>query len=735
MLSLIPKTLTLSLSSRATTRLILILHSFKPIASRHMSTQRMFQLKLDPLTGNSEWVVIEENEDVPESSQEPLLATTSYLDMLNDSYRNRAYRLAIDKMVTKSCHVLDIGAGTGLLSMMAARAMGSSDSTTSLNTKGMVTACESYLPMVKLMKKVLHVNGMGRNIKVINKRSDELEVGVDIDSRADILVSEILDSELLGEGLIPTLQHAHDRLLVENPLTVPCRVTTYGQLVESTFLWKLHDLYNNEAKALDDIHLVPAGMDSILHVKSQQYAMHCDAITKEIKLLSEPFKIFEFDFWKRPDSHGEAELQIKSTDDGRVHAVVSWWVLQLDREGTIFYSTAPRWISLPIHKSTGNWCDHWKQCVWFIPGKGMSICKGEELLFHALHTETSVSYELKSQIPITDERQHNLNAKDFQLALPPERIAIYGDGEWRLSMVMAMRNALQGRVQPLCVVADDSVFLTICVARLSKTAHVLSLLPGLGDKGAQYLRTVADPNCFSIDRVEILQKGKKCLTMDDTQQKKVDLLIGEPYYFGNDGMLPWQNLRFWKERSKLDPVLSKEVIIMPFKGILKACAIFCPDIWNSRRSLSKIEGFDHAVVNTTLGACGDLPAPKEGPCLPFFTWQCGEIKKLSNVFTVMEFDFSKPISPCQGKVQVEFTELGLCHGFALWIDWVMDSENSIIISTGPDKRYWKQGVKLMAKPVAVGFEGSGRTDLCSSTLVEASFNPSNGELNVQHTFS
>lgn len=43
-------------------------------------------------------------------------------------------------------------------------------------------------------------------------------------------VSEILDSELLGEGLIPTLQHAHDNLLVENPLTVPYRATTYGQV-------------------------------------------------------------------------------------------------------------------------------------------------------------------------------------------------------------------------------------------------------------------------------------------------------------------------------------------------------------------------------------------------------------------------------------------------------------------------------------------------------------------------
>lgn len=76
-----------------------------------VSTQRVFQLKLDPLTGNSEWVVIEEDEDhsFAEKFNQPLLATTSYLDMLNDSTRNRAYREAIEKTVTKPCHVLDIG--------------------------------------------------------------------------------------------------------------------------------------------------------------------------------------------------------------------------------------------------------------------------------------------------------------------------------------------------------------------------------------------------------------------------------------------------------------------------------------------------------------------------------------------------------------------------------------------------------------------------------------------------
>ena len=80
-------------------------------------------------------------------------------------------------------------AGTGLLSMMAARAMGIADCTLASGDKRRVIACEYYLPMVKLMRKLVHRNGMERKVTVINKRSDELKVGVDINSRAHILVS------------------------------------------------------------------------------------------------------------------------------------------------------------------------------------------------------------------------------------------------------------------------------------------------------------------------------------------------------------------------------------------------------------------------------------------------------------------------------------------------------------------------------------------------------------------
>ncbi|XP_022875443.1 protein arginine N-methyltransferase 1.6 isoform X1 [Olea europaea var. sylvestris] len=716
-----------------------------PAATRMMSSssasgsaQRIFQLKLNPLTGDSEWVVIEEeeNESAKFGKQQPLLATTSYLDMLNDTPRNKAFRQAIEKAITKPCHVLDIGAGTGLLSMMAARAMSFGDSEERSGMNGMVTACESYLPMVKLMRKVLRANGMERKIRIINKRSDELEIGLDIPSRADVLVSEILDSELLGEGLIPTLQHAHEKLLVENPQTVPYRATTYGQLVECNYLWELHDLVNREAKASDGIHLVPSGTDTVLCIKRQQYAMHCDTIREEIKLLSEPFKIFDFDFWKRPDSFRETELHVKATNDGTIHAIISWWLLQLDSEGTIFYSTGPKWIgsSSDVEKigsslpRADNWCDHWKQTVWFTPDSGLSVCKDKEVRLNAFHTETRISYEVKTSSQNKDADHLDSCSQDRHIFLSPERIAIYGDNSWRCSMLKAIERVMQQKLHPLCLIADDSLFLTIAFARLGKASSVISLFPGLQDKGAKYLQAVAAANGYSMDCIEVTKKGNLQLTLNESYQRKVDLLIAEPFYHGNDSMLPWEYLRFWKERTSLDSFLSEDVLVMPCKGILRACAMYLPDLWQSRCCLKEIEGFDHMVVNTTLGACGDLPVGDESPCLPFFVWKCGKTKKLSNIITIMEFDFLKPIGPCSGKAQVQFKESGICHGFVLWIDWVLDLEDNNVWSTGPEQRYWKQAVKLLSNPVEIMGD-------CSSTEIKASFDPSSGELTVTHGFS
>ncbi|XP_068497458.1 protein arginine N-methyltransferase 1.6-like [Phaseolus vulgaris] len=182
----------------------------------------------------------------------------------------------------------------------------------------------------------------------------------------------------------------------------------------------------------------------------------------------QPFKIFEFDFWKRPESYGETELYVKATNDGRVHVVISWWVLRLDQEGTIYYSTAPRWTSSPTITSPVGWSDHWKQCVWFVPGSGISILKGEEIHLLATHTETSFSYNFDTRVPTSEILNHKCMTGDFQLVLPPERAAIYADKEWRLSMLKAVQS--MGKDRLLCLVVDDSVVLPLLVAKLSEAS-------------------------------------------------------------------------------------------------------------------------------------------------------------------------------------------------------------------------------------------------------------------------
>lgn len=91
----------------------------------------------------------------------------------------------------------------------------------------------------------------------------------------------------------------------------------------------------------------------------------------------------------------------------------------------------------------GYWCDHWKQCVWFIQGKGLSVIKDQEVYLQAVHSETSISYTLNTQGARKEILQFEFLPKDFQLILPPERIAIYGDSEWRLSMTKAVNKAVR----------------------------------------------------------------------------------------------------------------------------------------------------------------------------------------------------------------------------------------------------------------------------------------------------
>lgn len=66
--------------------------------------------------------------------------------------------------------------------------------------------------MVRIARQVISQNGFSDVIRVVPKRSTEM-TEADMPCRANILVTEVFDTELIGEGALVTFAHAHKHLL------------------------------------------------------------------------------------------------------------------------------------------------------------------------------------------------------------------------------------------------------------------------------------------------------------------------------------------------------------------------------------------------------------------------------------------------------------------------------------------------------------------------------------------
>ncbi|KAK4467530.1 hypothetical protein MN116_008908 [Schistosoma mekongi] len=156
-----------------------------------MKGERTFIPQNNPVVGRIQWKDVDQDYDFNLE-----IAQSGYGDVLHDSDRNYEYRLAIEHTVKllKQCldkpiHVLDIGTGNGLLSMMAVKA-----------GADYVTACESFPPMAKCALRIIKNNGFSDKINVVPKRSADLVVGLDMPSKANVLVAELFGTELIGEA-------------------------------------------------------------------------------------------------------------------------------------------------------------------------------------------------------------------------------------------------------------------------------------------------------------------------------------------------------------------------------------------------------------------------------------------------------------------------------------------------------------------------------------------------------
>ncbi|HEX7966993.1 MAG TPA: tetratricopeptide repeat protein [Stellaceae bacterium] len=230
--------------------------------------------------------------------------------MLGDEARNAAYDAAIRKAVEPGALVLDIGTGSGLLAMMAARA-----------GAGHVFACEAEPVLAAKAREIVRSNGLDHRITVIPKRSIELRVGHDLPRKVDVLISEIVDEVLLGEGIVRTLAHALTELVAEGAAVVPRAGVIHAMLVDSPTLHQRDHVRR------------AAGFDVSLFNEFSRFSCTAAELRRfDYRQLSAPVEAFRFDF-SRPGIVPESKvIELAVSARGTGHALVTWFDLLLDDE-------------------------------------------------------------------------------------------------------------------------------------------------------------------------------------------------------------------------------------------------------------------------------------------------------------------------------------------------------------------------------------------------------------------
>ncbi len=261
-----------------------------------------------------------------------------HFEMLADTERNDAYQKAIEKVINKESSVLDIGTGSGLLSMMAARAGAKS-----------IVACEMHQRLAETAKKITQTNGFGEVIQVFNKKSTQLKEGEEVPEKVDIIISEILDVGALGEGALPSIRHAVQNLAKPNPILIPSKVNLFGQLIEipsRSLVAPIRNISGFDLSLFEEYRIPNEYLK--INLKAEKY-----------RELSSVFPLMDIDFYNLPPAYADDQpnrtsFDIKVDKPGMVQALVFWFDLYLDD-------------SIKVSSRVNGKLEHWGQALFCFP--------------------------------------------------------------------------------------------------------------------------------------------------------------------------------------------------------------------------------------------------------------------------------------------------------------------------------------------------------------------------------
>lgn len=240
--------------------------------------------------------------------------------MLEDEGRNAAFREAIERTVKQGDVVLDMGAGTGLLSIFAAQAGARK-----------VYAIEAT-KMARFARELVQKNGCADQVEVIQRRAQDAM----IPEQVDVIVSEWLGSYAIDENLLEPLVQVRDRWLKPSGRMIPKRVAIWMAPVWDQEVHNYVRFWGEKHQGVDFTPL----QARVIH--EPQWNGH-QILPKH--LLADPKKLWDLNMnevTKKEATHPfESTTSFTIQEDGRLNALALWFHAEM-AEG-VQLSNAPDW--------------------------------------------------------------------------------------------------------------------------------------------------------------------------------------------------------------------------------------------------------------------------------------------------------------------------------------------------------------------------------------------------------
>ncbi|KAG5887144.1 hypothetical protein JTB14_024253 [Gonioctena quinquepunctata] len=266
-------------------------------------------------------------------------------DMLNDTVRTDSYRDAIlnNAHLFLEKTVLDVGCGTGILSMFSAKAGAAK-----------VFGVDQSEVLYKAMD-IIRENNFQDKIHLIKGQLERIELPVE---KVDIIVSEWMGYFLLFEGMLDSFIYARDAFLKPGGLILPnrCNISIVGVSDEDKYKKIIHfwdDVYGFSMKCMKREVLREAFIE----------------IIPEEKVLTNPVVLTEIDL-KTCNVNAcifSSKFTFKALKDGTLTAIAGYFDTFFDIDNKVEFSTGP-------HAPR----THWQQTVFFLD-KTIPMKEGDRL--------------------------------------------------------------------------------------------------------------------------------------------------------------------------------------------------------------------------------------------------------------------------------------------------------------------------------------------------------------------